>query len=525
MKTIYQLICIGVASFAIAAGLTGCTDDLDQFPHIEQTPADVYTSVENYTSVLAKCYGSFVMAGQEKGGGNKDISSNSGHDYMRCYFYLQELGTEEAAMVWHASDNQTGLSYLQWENTDPWISDTYYHIYYTIALCNEYIRHSSDDDLSGFSGADRQELEIMKAEARFLRALAYSHALDLFRDIPFVDENSPVGTSLPPKYTAQQIFDFIVKELNEVSEILPQYPVYPRAGAAAAQGILARVLLNAETYSCGPHYNECVTACQSVIDMGYNTLEPRFQRLFGADNHKCTDEILFAFAVDNEQSISWGASTHIVCSQAHSSFGDLLGVGTQSWGIMRPRSQVQDLFIGTEDQDGRYLFYTIDREAKITDLSDDSQGYWSMKWNNLTDEGRAPAKTTDGVCTDLPIIRLADIYLMMAECQLRGATNITQAAALEAVNKVRERAYGNSSGNIQASQFTLQFMIDERGREFQTEMLRRTDLVRFNLFTTGDYLWDFKGGVPDGQAVNSKYNVYPIPYAEQTANPNMKQDY
>ena len=56
-------------------------------------------------------------------------------------------------------------------------------------------------------------------------------------------------------------------------------------------------------------------------------------------------------------------------------------------------------------------------------------------------------------------------------------------------------------------------------------MVRRTDLVRFGLFTTDKYLWDYKGGAPAGRAVDNKYNVYPIPYAEQTANPNMKQDY
>ena len=501
-----------------------CTDDLDQYPHIEQTPKDIYTSVNNYRQVMAKLYGSYVLAGQDKGGGNVDISGSRGFDYMRCYFNLQELGTDEAAMVWHASDNQTGLSYLSWDVNDVWVYDTYYRIYYTIALCNELIRNASDDKLSQFSEADVRELRTMRAEARFLRALSYSHALDLFRDVPFVDENSPIGTYLPPKYTAQQIFDYIVIELNAVAQELPQQPEYPRAGAASALGMLARVLLNAETYGVGKHYDECVTACKTIIDMGYNTLEPKFTRLFGADNHKCTDEILFALAVDNENSVSWGASTYIVCSQSYSAFGDKLGVGSQSWGIMRCRSQIPALFEGSEG-DGRNLFYTTDREAKITDLSDDQCGYFYMKWNNLTDEGKAPPKTTDGVCTDLPLIRLADIYLMMAECYLRGANNISQIEALAAVNKVRERAYGNSNGNIQASQLTLDFMIEERGREFQIEMLRRTDLVRFDLFTTDKYLWDFKGGLPDGTDVDPKFNVYPIPYAEQTANPNMKQNY
>lgn len=502
--------------------VSSCFDDLDQYPHIEQTPKDIYTSVPNYRQVLAKLYGSYVLAGQDKGGGNTDISGSRGFDYMRCYFNLQEIGTDETAMLSYASDNQTGLTFLSWDSNDVWVYDTYYRIYYTIALCNEFIRYSNDDALAKFSEDEQVELRKMKAEARFLRSLAYSHALDLFRDIPFVDENSPVGTFLPPKYTAQQIFDYIVRELEEVSRQLPDHPEYPRAGAAAAYGILARVYLNAETYGCGSHYDNCVKACKSLIDLGYDTLEPKFTRLFGADNHKCTNEILFAFAVDNEQSVSWGASTYIVCAQTSSLYGAEMGVGTQSWGMFRCRSQIPPLY---ETNDKRNLFYTTDRDPKITDVGDENVGYFYKKWNNLTDEGKAPAKTTDGVCTDLPIIRLADVYLMLAESYLRGATNITLTEALGYVNKVRERAFGNSTGNIQAADLTLDFILDERARELSIEMVRRTDLVRFDCFTTDKYLWDFKGGQPDGTAVDSKYNIYPIPYAEQTANPNMKQDY
>ena len=511
-----------LTAFMLTTAMSGCMGDLNQYPHIEQTPKDVYTSVQNYEQVLAKLYGSYVMAGQDKGGGNTDISGSRGFDYMRCYFNMQELGTDEAAMISFAADNQTGLTYLSWDSNDVWVYDTYYRIYYSIALCNEFIRNASDDNLAKFSEAEQTELRQMRSEARFLRALAYSHVLDLFRDVPFVDENFPVGTSLPPKYTAEQIFDYITAELEEVAELLPPHPAYPRAGAAAAYGILARIYLNAEAYGCGDRYGDCVRVCKAVIGLGYDTLEPKFTRLFGADNHKCTGEILFAFAVDNVQSVSWGASTYIVCAQTHSACGAELGIPTQSWEMMRCRSQIPAKF---EENDGRNLFYTTDREPKITNVGDGTVGYFYKKWNNLTDEGRAPEVATDGVCTDLPIIRLADVYLMLAECYLRGAAGITKSEALGYVNEVRERAYGNSSGNIQANDLTLDFIIDERARELAIEMVRRTDLVRFDYFTTDKYLWDFKGGQPDGVAVDSKYNVYPLPYAEQTANPNMKQDY
>jgi hypothetical protein len=87
---------------------------------------------------------------------------------------------------------------------------------------------------------------------------------------------------------------------------------------------------------------------------------------------------------------------------------------------------------------------------------------------------------------------------------------------------VRQRAFGDDSGNINEAQLTLDFLLAERGRELYWECSRRTDLVRFGRFAGGDYIWQWKGGMLDGVAVDEKYNIYPIPSAELSANPNMK---
>ena len=63
--------------------------------------------------------------------------------------------------------------------------------------------------------------------------------------------------------------------------------------------------------------------------------------------------------------------------------------------------------------------------------------------------------------------------------------------------------------------------MDERARELYWEGHRRTDLIRYGVFTTNGYLWQWKGGVKEGTAVNSRYNIYPIPTTELTANPNL----
>ena len=67
-------------------------------------------------------------------------------------------------------------------------------------------------------------------------------------------------------------------------------------------------------------------------------------------------------------------------------------------------------------------------------------------------------------------------------------------------------------------------LIDEWCKEFYMEGRRRSDLVRFGLFSGSKYLWDFKGGVAGGTGIDSHFNIYPIPANDLAGNPNMKQN-
>ncbi len=118
--------------------------------------------------------------------------------------------------------------------------------------------------------------------------------------------------------------------------------------------------------------------------------------------------------------------------------------------------------------------------------------------------------------------RLGDIYLMYAEAVLRGGSGGSQATAVEYVNKLRERAYGDASGNV--TSINLDFILDERARELSWEMTRRSDLIRFGKYTTGAYLWPWKGNVKEGKAVDSYRNLFPIPTRDLIANPNLVQN-
>jgi hypothetical protein len=114
------------------------------------------------------------------------------------------------------------------------------------------------------------------------------------------------------------------------------------------------------------------------------------------------------------------------------------------------------------------------------------------------------------------------MYLNAAEAQLRGGTGISSADALNYVNLVRRRAYRGNTGDF--SSLSLGEMIKERSREMHWEGLRRTDLIRFDQFTSGSYLWPWKGGIAGGTGVAAFRNLYPIPAADLSANPNLKQN-
>lgn len=513
MKKIY------LALMAFCLAMVSCTDDLDQQPHIGTTSNDVFSTIDGYKSMAAKIYASFILKGDNKGGGD-DISTFGGYELWRSYFNLQEGTTDVAAFRWVSGDNLWGLCYLSWDINDGQNADTYYRIYYTVSLCNEFLRHCKDT--GGFTAEEQAQISVFAAEARLMRALCYEMVLDLYRQGPFVDENSPTSGFLPPAYDAADLIAYIEKEIGEIESVLPDHPDYARAGKGAAYALLARMYLNAETYTGTPRYDDCIVNCKKTIALGY-TLEQDWKKLFNGDNDKRTNEIIFAFASDATEAVTWGGGTYLVCGAVGSDNGQNgpdYGINT-GWGNFRATGKFYELF---DDADGRKLFFTEGQDQYITNsIEDGKQGYHMCKFTNLTDDGEAASNSAaDGCNTDIPVFRLAEIYLTAAEAVVRGGNGMSTDEALSLVNQVRRRAFGGPDGDIKAGDMVLDFFIDERGRELYLEGVRRTDLVRFGRFTTDRYLWEWKGGIATGRAVDSRYNHFPIPAAEISANPNLK---
>ena len=161
-------------------------------------------------------------------------------------------------------------------------------------------------------------------------------------------------------------------------------------------------------------------------------------------------------------------------------------------------------------------------------------GYGYIKWRNVNRDNSLPEQGDAYSSIDFPLFRSAEAYLIAAEAILRGA-NGTMDEALGYVNEIRERAYmsgkyakdgvrSDVSGDIQMSDLNLDFILAERQRELATELVRRTDLIRFGLFSGNKYTWSWKGNVAEGTAIPDYMNVFPIPSSVIAAQPDFKQN-
>jgi len=536
-----KLLYVVVIIFSII--ITSCVKDLDVEPidPNEFTSNNVFKTENDYKKALAKIYASYAISSQEGGGGGdlrfadiQGIDPNFGN-YLRQLWGLQELSTDEAIIAW---DDATikNFHWQTWAPNDVFLTALYSRIYYTIALCNEFVRNANTK-LPDVTGTFETNLKLFSAEARFLRTFSYWHAIDMFGNVPIVTEADEPGAYFPQRIVRADLFTYIENELkaleNELAE--PKANEYGRVDKAAAWMLLAKLYLNAEVYAGAPKYTEALTYVNKVISSAY-TLDPDYKRIFAADNED-SPEIIFPICFDGQYTQQYGGMTFVL--HASNGGGMPLNGIDGGWGGIRTIQNFVTLFdveesdfsaadpqySGIADKRGMFYFNPESWEWDITNVGTFTHGIGVTKFKNVTSDGDpAPNVHPTFVSTDFPVFRVSDAYLMYAEAVLRGGTGGDPETALGYVNDLRQRAYGDNSGDITDNQLTMDFILDERGRELYWECSRRTDLIRFGKFTGNSYVWEWKGNVQSGTSTPSYRDLYPIPATDIVANPNLIQN-
>ena len=524
----------------LALSLSACMKDLDQEPIDPDsfTEKDVFKNATEAKGALAKIYASLSLTGQKGPSGDGDIAGadEGSTGYTRMQFYLQVASTDEAIIRW-SDAGVPDFHNMSWTPANTFNNAYYNRLGQQIAFANSFIDNAQ-------ALASDPEVAYYIAEARFIRAYAYYNVIDAFGKAPLV--TSSKADLKPAQNTRAELFNFVESELKDLEGKLKAARAneYGRVDVVAAQALLARLYLNAKVYIGQDKYTDCITYAKKVIASSYslNTTDANnngtaYDELFLADNNSngAQNEFIFLASFDGLNTKTFGGTAFIIHGATGGNMNaSSLGINDGWSGLTAPKEFVNKFEVSARNgnneptawKDKRAMFYTDGQTYENTDLKDFTKsGYAITKFKNITSTGAAgkdPEKKFPD--TDLPLIRLAEVYLTYAEAVLRGGTGGDRATALGYINQLRSRAYGNASGNIADSNLTLDFILDERARELYWEGLRRTDLIRYGKFTGGAYLWSFKGGAASGVAVPDYRNLYPIPQDARTANDNLTQN-
>lgn len=507
--------------------VVGCIDDLDDIDTNNLNSNNAFEGNDDYLAFLAKLYGGLSLTGQEGPAGQGDLIGfdEGASNYARNYWNLNEFTAD--ALKWRFSDS--GFRELHentWTADNDVISVMYNRIIFQVTQTNEFIRQ--------IQGIEDPEINTYRAEARFLRALSYYHGLELYGgNIPFVTEDDLPGAFLPEQTNGADLFAYIESELLAIENDLldpGQAQFYGRADRGAAWTLLAKLYLNAEAFVGQNRYADCVQFCDNIIGAGYQ-LDSDYGALFRADNN-LADGIIFPITHDGVQTQSFGLGFILTNGSVSSGISTDLGLtgNAGAFAAISCREEFTRLYEFANDDpfndspDSRAsFFYKVDHTLEISVPpvgSAFTDGFAYTKFRNMLADG-SPGQDNTQPDMDFPLFRLADVYLMYAEAVLRGGGG-SDATALDLVNQIRQRAYGDNSGNVTG--IDLQFILDERGRELSWEGQRRTDLVRFGQYSGSTYLWDWKGGAPEGTSIDEFRNIFPLPSSDLSANPNLQQN-
>ncbi len=490
-------------------GLSACTDlkeDLNDSLTLEQSLA-----LSNPASILQSTYESFrtPYLGQDN---NFALQTMSGDEAMG-----PTRGPDwDDGGVWRAMHNHT------WAPTASRPSDTFNGILQIVFNAS---------DVLNFSPSAQQA-----AEARFLRAFAMFSMADLWGQVPV----RVVGTSsedlLNPSLvlTSQEAVDFIIAEVTEIMDDLPDGPAYV-ANKDAAKVLLMKTYLNRGTFAdkINPKFDDADMQIVSdladdIIGSGKYSIQDNFFDNFIPDNGETSTELIFT--LQNIRGVSGGNVRHMYHSGLHynqnpagwngfctlGDFYDSFEANDDRLGMAYPGiTDVGGVRVGflegqqfdgdgnaLEDRKGNPLVFS--KEVALTESDPNTLERTGIRVAKYAVDYFIDSDLTEH---DWVFYRYSDVLLMKAEALLRLNQ---ESEARTIVNSIRAKR-----GVADFTTLDLDNLLAERGRELYWEGHRRTDLIRFGKFLDA---WHEK------PASGTERLLFPIPESQLAVNPNLTQN-
>ncbi len=478
-----------------------CTD-LDENPADAVTPENFFKTEAELVSAVIPVYAS--------------LSNAAWGDY----FHLQEHPSDEIFVPQRGGDWGDGgtwrsLQEHTWSASFPGFTNgAWNNAFSGVARANATLANLQ----SSTSGSPL--IPTFIAEVQFLRAFYYSWLIDQFGAVPIVTDPSTDPDNPPSQNTRQEVFDFIVSEVNAALPGLVDShgsANHGRATKNAAHTLLATMYLNAEVYTGTARWSECVAACDAVINSGLHDLIPDFNEVFSFENEGPGNaEYIFVVPRNPEDGVSF-LRHQAVLHYNQLSFSPWNGFSvledfynkfdTDDVRFGQVLAGAQFVLGGPNagdpafDRNGNPLVFTPDSPLVG---AGEGNGVRVLKWPI------DPAQTEQHAGNDYAIYRYSHVLLAKAEA-LFNLGNAGEALAL--VNQVRARSF---EPDEPLSALTSDAILDERGFEFLWEGFRRSDQVRHGKFLDS---WTLKAA-SDGP----HRNLFPVPQVQLDANPNLVQN-
>lgn len=439
-----------------------------------------------------------------------------------------------------------GYFWHKWGVNNDAIQATWEYLYKVIMLSNNSLEHietyaltHSDAELPGY-----------RAEVRAFRAMYYYYLMDLFGRIPLVLHSNVASKDIVLS-ERKNVFDFVVRELQETAPLLPaQFSnrsgnYYGRLTRPVAYFLLAKLALNAEIYTDnnwtdgvrpdgkniffevdGTTINAWQTAeayCDKITAFGYR-LEPDYTANFAVYNESSVENI---FTVPMSKTLYANQMQYLFRSR-HYNHAKALGLSGEN-GSSATIEALQTFGYDTDLQDPRFDFCyyagtVYDLKGNVVKLDDGTVLVYEP-WKVKLDISDEPYEKTAGARmkkyeiddkamkdgklmeNDIVLFRYADVLLMKSEAKVRDGRD-----GDEELNQVRARV------GAPERVATLENLLAERQLEFAWEGWRRQDLIRFRQFTR---TYSSRPQLPDEE--NGYTTVFPIPEKIRQMNPGWEQ--